>query len=91
MPYIIQLYSQCAKFSGEAKRLSKWSCMVRGPPLEYYNWEPWILLEINIFVGKMGEINKWPQGMVEINVLSRGIFYSTHPEVKKKLSIFLVK
>ena len=23
-------------------------------------------LEINIFVGKMGEINKWPQGLVEI-------------------------
>ena len=27
-------------------------------------------LEINIFVGKMGEINKGPQGMVEINILS---------------------
>ena len=24
------------------------------------------LLEINIFVGKLGEINEWPQGMVEI-------------------------
>ena len=27
-------------------------------------------LERNIFVGKMGEINKWTQGMVEINILS---------------------
>ena len=27
-------------------------------------------MEINIFVGKMGKINKWPQGMVEINILS---------------------
>ena len=25
-----------------------------------------VFWEINIFVGKMGEINKWPQGMVEI-------------------------
>ena len=24
----------------------------------------------NNFVGKMGEINKWPQDMVEINILS---------------------
>ena len=24
------------------------------------------ILEINIFAGKIGEINKWPQGMVEI-------------------------
>ena len=30
----------------------------------------WSFLEINIFVGKMGEINKWPQGMAEINILS---------------------
>ena len=29
----------------------------------------WSFLEINIFVGKMGEINKWPQDMVEINIL----------------------
>ena len=26
-------------------------------------------LEINTFVGEMGEINKWPKGMVEINIL----------------------
>ena len=26
----------------------------------------WSFFEVNIFVGKMGEINKWPQGMVEI-------------------------
>ena len=29
-----------------------------------------ILFE-NMFVGKMGEINKWRQGMVEINILSK--------------------
>ena len=28
-----------------------------------------VFLEINIFVGKMGKINKWPQDMVEINIL----------------------
>ena len=33
----------------------------------------WSFLEINIFVGKMGEINKWPQDiMVEINILFIG-------------------
>ena len=26
---------------------------------------------INIFAGKMGEINKWPQGMVEIKPILR--------------------
>ena len=30
-----------------------------------------VLLEIRIFVEKMCEKNKWPQGMVEINILSR--------------------
>ena len=29
-----------------------------------------VFLEVYIFVWKMGEINKWPQGMVEINSLS---------------------
>ena len=28
------------------------------------------MLEINVFGGKMDEKNKWPQGMVEINILS---------------------
>ena len=27
-------------------------------------------MEINIFVGKMSEINKWSQGMVDLNILS---------------------
>ena len=27
-------------------------------------------MEINIFAEKMGEINKWPQCMVERNILS---------------------
>ena len=31
----------------------------------------WSFLEINISVGKMGEINKWPQGMVEIQPILR--------------------
>ena len=30
----------------------------------------WSFLEIYIFVGKIGKINKWPQGMVEINIFS---------------------
>ena len=34
---------------------------IRGSPLEYWGWS---------FVGKMGEISKWPQGMGEINILS---------------------
>ena len=38
----------------------------REPPLGV-----WSFLEINIFVGKMGEINKWPQGMVEIQPILR--------------------
>ena len=29
-----------------------------------------VLLEINIFVGKMGEITNWPQDMVEINIFT---------------------
>ena len=33
---------------------------VRGPLLEYLRGAA-VLLEINICVGKMGEINKWPQ------------------------------
>ena len=28
----------------------------------------WSLLEINLFVGEMEEVNKWPQGMVEVNI-----------------------
>ena len=48
--------------------------LLRGPPLEYWGRGPGFLLEINIFVGKLGEINKlnaWPQlGMVEINTSS---------------------
>ena len=31
-----------------------------------------VFLEINIFMGKMGEINKWPQVMVEIQPILRG-------------------
>ena len=41
----------------------------RGPPLEYCG--AWSFLEINIFVGKMGDINKLPQGMVEIQTILR--------------------
>ena len=41
---------------------------IMGPPLEYCGGGR-SFLEINIFVGKMGEINKWPQGMLEINIL----------------------
>ena len=41
---------------------------LRGRPLEYW-WGAWSFLEINIFVGQMGEINKWPQDMVVINIL----------------------
>ena len=37
--------------------------LIRGPPLEYWR-------SYQYFCGKMGEINKWPQGMVEINILS---------------------
>ena len=29
----------------------------------------WSFLEMNIFVGKMDEINKWLQDIVEINIL----------------------
>ena len=36
--------------------------VVREPPLEYCGVE----FFRNIFVGKMGELNKWPQGMFEI-------------------------
>ena len=43
--------------------------LLRGPPLEYWGRGPGVFLEINICVGKMGEINKWPQDMVEINIL----------------------
>ena len=32
----------------------------------------WVFLVIHIFVGKMGEINKWPQGIVEIQPILRG-------------------
>ena len=31
----------------------------------------WIFFKINMFVGKMGKINKWPQGMVEIQPILR--------------------
>ena len=31
----------------------------------------WSFLEINIFVGKMGEINKWPKGLVEMQPILR--------------------
>ena len=41
-----------------------------GPPLEYSRGGG-EFLEINIFVGKMGEINKSPQGMVEIQPILR--------------------
>ena len=41
---------------------------LRRPPLEYWRGA-WSFLEINISVGKMGEINKWPQDLVEINIL----------------------
>ena len=34
-------------------------------------WGAWSFLEINIFVGKMGKINKWPQGIVEIQPILR--------------------
>ena len=44
--------------------------VLRGPPLEYGGGGPRVLLEINIFGGKMGEQNKWPQGLVEIKILS---------------------
>ena len=40
----------------------------KGPPLEYWGGS-WSFLEINIFVGKMGEINKWSEDMAEINIL----------------------
>ena len=44
---------------------------LKGPPLEYGGGGgAGVFWEINIFVGKMGEIYKWPQGMVEINILS---------------------
>ena len=43
--------------------------MVRGLPLEYRGGAE-VFFIINIFVGKMGEINKWPQGMEEVNILS---------------------
>ena len=51
--------------------LSKESFMV--PPLEYWGGGLFFLFifEINIFVGKIGEINKWPQGMVEIQPIPR--------------------
>ena len=45
-------------------RYSEW------PPLEYWGGAAGVFVEINIFVGKMGEINNWPQGMVEINILA---------------------
>ena len=35
---------------------------LRGPPLEYGGGGAGVFFEINIFVGKMGEINNWPQG-----------------------------
>ena len=35
----------------------------------HYGEGAWSFLEINIFGGKMGEINKWPQDMVEIYIL----------------------
>ena len=43
---------------------------ITGPPLEYGGGGAGVFLEINIVVGKIGEINKWPPGMVEINILS---------------------
>ena len=41
-----------------------------GGTLKILGGAGWTFLEINLFVGKMGEINKWPQGMVDINILS---------------------
>ena len=38
-----------------------------GGPLDYWRG----LFEINIFVGKMSEINKWPQGYADIQPIFR--------------------
>ena len=72
----------------------------RGPLLE--NQGGLDFFEINIFVLKMGEINKWPEDMVEINIFStkeveRAIIYipekifPANPAVKKKFSFPFVK
>ena len=51
--------------------ISMSSKVVRGPPLEYWPGGGGSFVEINIFVGKMGETNKWPQGLLEIQHILR--------------------
>ena len=65
---MLSLVYQITNFSHHDGRFSRRRLQkLRGPPLEYGGG--WSFLEINIFGGKMGEINKWTQDMVEINIL----------------------
>ena len=54
----------CASGRRKAQRKLAGRSPIRGPPLEYWGGG------INIFLGEMGEITKWPQGMVEIQPVS---------------------
>ena len=66
---MLALVYQMTNFSHHDGRFSRRLQKLRGPPLEYRGGGAWSFLEINIFGGKMGEIYKWPQDMVEINIL----------------------
>ena len=58
----------------QSKKYWKTGCCTEAiqapPPLEYWRGA-WRFLDIYIFVGKMGEINKWSQDMVEIQLTLR--------------------
>ena len=67
---VLYLYITSGVCTGEMLVILLLIIWVRGTPLEY--WEgggAGVFLEINIFVGNMGEINKWPQDMVGINIV----------------------
>ena len=68
--FIASLRPYIYKVADLLKRVTYW---LRGPPLEYWGGGRlrFFVLEINILVGKKGEINKWPQGMVEIQSILR--------------------
>ena len=56
------------RLTGWTTRPTIFGC--KGAAIRILGWG-WSFLEINIFVGKMGEINKWPQGMEEIQPILR--------------------
>ena len=62
---MLALVYQMTNFSHHDGRFSRRRLQkLRGQPLQYGGG--WSFLEINIVGGQMGEINKWPQDIVEI-------------------------